>query len=103
MLITSEGKDITIVSHPWASSSACLQSHTNVCSFQQANKSAPRLRPLRPRNFKEQALTVCPDMLKLLRSYFCAALMCIFDLRFVYIENKFLSYLLINYFNCLRI
>ena len=45
------------VSHPWASFASCFQSHTSVCSFQQVPKSAPSLRPLRLRNFKEQSLS----------------------------------------------
>ena len=47
---------LPFVSHPRASLAPCFQSHTSVCSFQQVSKSAPSLRPLRPRNFKEQSL-----------------------------------------------
>ena len=47
------------VSHPWASFAPCFQSHTSVCSFQQVPESAPSLRPLRLRNFKEQSLRLC--------------------------------------------
>ena len=53
---TSRREEITSASHPWASFAAGLQSHTQVCSFQSATKSASRLRPLRYRNFKERAL-----------------------------------------------
>ena len=49
---------LPIVSHPWASFAPCFQSHTSVCSFQQVSESAPSLRPLRLRNFKEQSLNL---------------------------------------------
>ena len=70
----SQREEITSASHPWASSAAGVQSHTQVCSFQPATKYASRLRPLRYRNFKERALNVnlnymCvykPDMTALL-------------------------------------
>jgi len=52
---------ITSVSHPWAYFATCFQSHTSVCSFQQVTKSTPRMRPLRPRNFKGSDLNHAPS------------------------------------------
>ncbi len=62
-------KEVPTDSHPWAPLTSCIQSHTSVCSFQQETKYTPRLLPLRPRNFKERALTIA-QIISLLEKHF---------------------------------
>ena len=56
--VISRREEITSASHPWASLAAGLQSHTQVCSFQSATKSASRLRPLRYEILRNALLTI---------------------------------------------